>query len=126
MPSNRLHRVFLYSFAICLFVTFVTIAAKVFPIANLPTSTNVIIIGTCLANLISVVTLILGIILKRPDLVKAVKIFSWVQLGAIFVLISLALILLYVVKVDVQHFDEKVTQQPPVVVQEEPELDDEF
>lgn len=38
MPSNRLHRVFLYSFAICLFVTFVTIAAKVFPIANLPTS----------------------------------------------------------------------------------------
>ncbi|XP_055608021.1 uncharacterized protein LOC129755513 [Uranotaenia lowii] len=111
MPSNRVHRVFLYSFAICLFGTFVTIAAKIFPIANLPTSTNVIILGTCLANLISVGALIVGIITKRPSLVKAVKIFSWVQLGAIFVLICLAVILLYVVRVDVEHYDEKVVKK---------------
>ncbi|XP_058831188.1 uncharacterized protein LOC131689861 [Topomyia yanbarensis] len=111
MSYNRLHRVFLYSFAICLFVTFVTIAAKLFPIANLPTSTNIIIIGTCLANLISVAALIVGILLRRPVLVKAVKIFSYVQLGAIFILICLALFLLYVVRVDVQHYDEKVVQQ---------------
>ncbi|XP_065076898.1 uncharacterized protein LOC135700332 [Ochlerotatus camptorhynchus] len=111
MTSSRLHRVFLYSFAICLFGTFVTIAAKIFPIANLPTSTNVIIIGTCLANVISVVALIIGIIMKRPELVKAVKIFSWVQLGAIFFLICLALFLLYVVKVDVEHYDESAMKQ---------------
>lgn len=41
-------------------------------------------------------------------MVKAVKIFSYVQLGAIFALICLALFLLYVVKVDVQHYDEIV------------------
>lgn len=45
---------------------------------------------------------------KRPAMVKAVKIFSYVQLGAIFALICLALFLLYVVKVDVQHYDEIV------------------
>ncbi|XP_055535205.1 uncharacterized protein LOC129724369 [Wyeomyia smithii] len=111
MSYNRLHRVFLYSFAICLFVTFVTIAAKVFPIANLPTGTNIIIIGTCLANLISVAALIVGIVLKRPALVKAVKIFSYVQLGAIFVLICLAVVLLYITRVDVQHYNEKVQHE---------------
>ncbi|XP_021696872.1 uncharacterized protein LOC110675637 [Aedes aegypti] len=111
MASSRLHRVFLYSFAICLFGTFVTIAAKIFPIANLPTSTNVIIIGTCMANLISVVALIIGIVAKRPELVKAVKIFSWIQLGAICFLIGLALFLLYVVKVDVEHYDERTKKE---------------
>ncbi|KFB48618.1 uncharacterized protein LOC131282143 [Anopheles ziemanni] len=108
MSTNKLHKVFLYSLAISLIAIFITLASKVFPIANLPTSTNIIIVGTCLANFASVVALIIGIITRRPRLVKIVKIFSYVQLGAIFVLICLAAALLYLVKVDVDHSVEAV------------------
>uniref|UniRef100_A0A182JBF7 Uncharacterized protein n=2 Tax=Anopheles atroparvus TaxID=41427 RepID=A0A182JBF7_ANOAO len=111
MSTNKLHKVFLYSLAISLIAIFITLASKVFPIANLPTSTNIIIIGTCLANFASVVALIVGIVTRRPRLVKIVKIFSYVQLGAIFVLICLAAGLLYLVKVDVDHSVEAVKSQ---------------
>uniref|UniRef100_A0A182NIG3 Uncharacterized protein n=1 Tax=Anopheles dirus TaxID=7168 RepID=A0A182NIG3_9DIPT len=103
MSTNKLHKVFLYSLAISLIAIFITLACKVFPIANLPLSTNLIIVGTCLANFASVIALIIGIVTRRPRLVKIVKIFSYVQLGAIFVLICLAAALLYIVKVDVEH-----------------------
>ncbi|XP_035789405.1 uncharacterized protein LOC118465350 [Anopheles albimanus] len=109
MSSYRLHKVFLYSLAISLIAIFITLASKIFPIANLPMSTNIIIIGTCLANFASVIALIVGIVTRRPRLVKIVKIFSYVQLGAIFVLICLAAGLLYLVKVDVEHGDVPVT-----------------
>ncbi|XP_049299256.1 uncharacterized protein LOC125772024 [Anopheles funestus] len=110
MTTNRLHKVFLYSLAISLIAIFITLASKVFPIANLPLSTNLIIVGTCLANFASVVALIVGIVTRRPRLVKIVKIFSYVQLGAIFVLICLAAALLYFVKVDVEHTVEPVVR----------------
>ncbi|XP_050075940.1 uncharacterized protein LOC126563347 [Anopheles maculipalpis] len=111
MSTNRIHKVFLYSLAISLIAIFITLASKVFPIANLPLSTNLIIVGTCLANFASVVALIVGIVTRRPRLVKIVKIFSYVQLGAIFVLICLAAALLYFVKVDVEHTVEPVVRQ---------------
>uniref|UniRef100_A0A182WCA9 Uncharacterized protein n=1 Tax=Anopheles minimus TaxID=112268 RepID=A0A182WCA9_9DIPT len=62
MTTNRIHKVFLYSLAISLIAIFITLASKVFPIANLPLSTNLIIVGTCLANFASVVALIVGIV----------------------------------------------------------------
>uniref|UniRef100_A0A182QAU0 Uncharacterized protein n=1 Tax=Anopheles farauti TaxID=69004 RepID=A0A182QAU0_9DIPT len=110
MTTNRLHKVFLYSLAISLIAIFITLASKVFPIANLPLSTNLIIVGTCLANFASVIALIIGIVTRRPRLVKIVKIFSYIQLGAIFVLICLAAALLYFVKVDVEHTVEPVSK----------------
>uniref|UniRef100_A0A8W7Q023 Uncharacterized protein n=1 Tax=Anopheles coluzzii TaxID=1518534 RepID=A0A8W7Q023_ANOCL len=111
MSTNKIHKVFLYSLAISLIAIFITLASKVFPIANLPLSTNLIIVGTCLANFASVIALIIGIVTRRPRLVKIVKIFSYVQLGAIFVLICLAAALLYFVRVDVEHTVEPVERQ---------------
>ncbi|XP_040154525.1 uncharacterized protein LOC120895330 [Anopheles arabiensis] len=111
MSTNKIHKVFLYSLAISLIAIFITLASKVFPIANLPLSTNLIIVGTCLANFASVIALIIGIVTRRPRLVKIVKIFSYVQLGAIFVLICLAAALLYFVRVDVEHTVEPVVRQ---------------